>query len=196
MTDTPVNVGGDRHARFMLSLIRDYFGDDPAIIMAEIGVYRGAFSAYLLANLPRLEMVLVDSWAEAAPGSSYGQSPDKCARQTAEQHQENYTETLRATDFAAARRLIINQDSLTASKAYCRGFLDVVFVDAAHDFENVKADLAAWWPICRPGGIFSGHDFSPLRSKRGVVRAVNEFAAEHDLELSLGNGTVWWVKKP
>merc|ERR1711907_912810 len=31
--------------------------------------------------------------------------------------------------------------------------------DARHDFAGVVADIRAWWPKVRMGGIFAGHDF-------------------------------------
>eukprot|EP00434_Breviolum_minutum_P042133 symbB.v1.2.037488.t1/scaffold5553.1/size25922/3 len=38
--------------------------------------------------------------------------------------------------------------------------LDIVFLDARHDYEAVLDDVMAWKPKVRAGGILSGHDFS------------------------------------
>lgn len=35
-----------------------------------------------------------------------------------------------------------------------------MYVDARHDRKGVLADLEAWWPKVRPGGILAGHDFT------------------------------------
>jgi hypothetical protein len=48
---------------------------------------------------------------------------------------------------------------------------DFVFIDAAHDKASVAADLAAWFPLVRPGGVIAGHDWQ----EAGVREAVTEF---------------------
>lgn len=61
--------------------------------------------------------------------------------------------------------------------------VDLVFIDAAHDYESVVQDIELWSKHVRKGGILCGHDFGVFA---GVDRAVREIApAEH-------NGRVWW----
>lgn len=49
---------------------------------------------------------------------------------------------------------------------------DLVFIDAAHDYDSVKADIEAWEPLVKPGGILCGHDYADYCP--GVVEAVKE----------------------
>jgi hypothetical protein len=47
-----------------------------------------------------------------------------------------------------------------------------VFIDADHTHRGVEADIRAWWPKIRRGGMLLGHDFQPAFP--GVQRAVTE----------------------
>jgi hypothetical protein len=55
------------------------------------------------------------------------------------------------------------------------GSLDFVYIDGNHRFEQVVADLAAWAPKVRPGGIVAGHDYlkAKLPSLMHVPQAIH-----------------------
>ena len=49
--------------------------------------------------------------------------------------------------------------------------VDLVFIDADHRYEAVKADIEYWLPKVRKGGVICGHDYGTFD---GVKRATNE----------------------
>jgi hypothetical protein len=55
--------------------------------------------------------------------------------------------------------------------------LDFVYIDAAHDYENVKKDILAWLPKVKNGGYIAGHDYR-YDPNIGVYEAVNDIFVE------------------
>lgn len=51
---------------------------------------------------------------------------------------------------------------------------DVIVVDADHKYESTLADLEAWYPHLKPGGLIIGHDFN-CNAFPGVTKAAVDF---------------------
>lgn len=66
--------------------------------------------------------------------------------------------------------------------------LDFCFIDAAHDYENVKADILAWRMKVKPGGVIAGHDY--CSAWPGVMDAVDEIFPDRILT----SKSVWYKK--
>ena len=60
---------------------------------------------------------------------------------------------------------------------------DLVFIDGSHDTPHVQADIKAWLPLVRSGGILCGHDGNDLR----VKAALNELLPGW----KIAAGTIW-----
>jgi len=65
---------------------------------------------------------------------------------------------------------VIKMDSQRSADLFHDQSVDFCFIDACHRYEAVKADLAAWWPKIKPGGVLAGHDLD----YEPVARAVTE----------------------
>ncbi len=84
-------------------------------------------------------------------------------------------------------------DSLNAAELF-RQFnrhADVIHLDGGHEYDLVAADIKAWWPRLRAGGIFIGDDYNPGGGWQGVMRAFDEAfptPIEHE------KGKCWIVK--
>jgi predicted O-methyltransferase YrrM len=65
-------------------------------------------------------------------------------------------------------------DSLAAAKKLeaQRGAIDFVFIDGDHSYDACRADIAAWTPFVKRGGVIAFHDFGSRAD--GVTRAIFE----------------------
>ena len=71
------------------------------------------------------------------------------------------------------RIMVIIADSAAAAGLFADQSIDWVHLDARHDYESVKADIAVWLPKVKPGGWLSGDDYDALKWPE-VMKAVGE----------------------
>ena len=166
--------------RAALEATRQILGDQH-VIGVEVGVLRGEFSREILSEWPKVALLhLVDNYSE---GNAYEYEK---AKQNLEAYKNKVVWHLCSSVEAAKRTLV--------------GSRDFVYIDAGHSYEDVKEDLNAWWHAVRVGGVLCGHDYQfQWESMAGVVRAVDEFAKENNVELhtetSGSSSDYWMVKK-
>jgi hypothetical protein len=136
---------------------------------AEIGVQTGKFSQAICVANPTVEMVCVDPYK---PYSFCGMSH----RATCERWMHRAQRRLRPYK-AEFMRMTSHDAALVVPNAS----LDFVYIDGAHDFDNVMMDLILWSPKVRKGGIVSGHDYME-NYRQGVVQAVNTYVHAHGVQ--------------
>jgi precorrin-6B methylase 2 len=66
---------------------------------------------------------------------------------------------------------VYKADSLEAAREFEDKSIDMVFIDADHSYEAVKADIEAWLPKVKR--LICGHDYDP-EYYAGLVKAVDE----------------------
>lgn len=148
---------------------------------AEVGVKLGEYSELLLRSWCGRRLISIDSWP-VAPGAD----PEDPLVGTAAQ--ERYlAETRRRLAPFGERSEIRRRDSLVAAAEVGPGELDFVYIDAAHEYEAVRADIDAWHARVRPGGLLCGHDYYDgfrAGAMYGVARAVDEFCDARGLRVA------------
>ena len=159
-------------------------------ILVEIGVWQGRSAVFMAEMLKELgkpaKFYLVDSFDGGKILAKTVATLGKPLLDILQEHIEA----------AAVRNQItgiINKPSIVAANLFSDKSIDFAFIDADHDYENVKADLIAWWPKIKPGGILAGHDY--CSGWAGVSQAVDEFVLRSCPDFKL-TSEVWQITKP
>lgn len=168
----------------------------------EVGAWKGRSTSFMAVEIIRsgkpILFFTVDHWL-GSPGEAAHES-DKDVR-----HGRLF-EVFKANIAPVAHCVTILRDySVSAAAQFADGDLDFVYIDAGHTYEDVKSDLAAWWPKVRPGGVMAGDDwcfFDEAKNEFGVRRAVQEFFAEQGRKIRVEPGMPnpgwqqWLVENP
>ena len=131
----------------------------------EIGSWKGRSAFCMASELERLgkatRLTCVDTW----------EGSEEHAEHSSIQKGTLYDEFLTNISRYQHRIQPMRLPSLEAAATFPDRSLDFVFIDAAHDYENVKADIHAWAPKVKPSGVLAGHDYYTWP---GVRQAVDE----------------------
>jgi len=167
-------------------------------VVAEVGVLIGILSEYLLRQRPDIKLFMVDNWqtADKQP-EAYKATCDDHAhhRDPARVASHRMQAENRAKRFPG-RAIIMPVSSIEAASTIKGGSLDLVFLDADHSYEGVKADIAAWLPKVKAGAWIGGHDFEnpDQRFRFGVCQAVDEWAEESGRAIETDLNYTWFAR--
>lgn len=150
--------------------------------IVEIGSYEGRSTRALADNTPGV-VYAVDIWADGDWAKEIDWMPDHLKKHDIyKSFQNNLVDAILygkvvpvpATSMEAALRFAVGQD-----------MMDMVFIDGAHDYESVTADILAWAPLTTD--LLCGHDYD----HPGVRQAVTELLPNH----TTIEGTTIWVSR-
>ncbi len=150
-------------------LIAAMSSDRPSTIV-ELGTWVGRSTAYLGVEIVNsrkpITLVAVDHFKGSAEIASSRRADAIADSETL--FRRNLAPVARAL---GERFVVLVSDSLTAAASFDDGSIDALWVDAAHAYDLVVADLAAWIPKVKPGGLIGGDDYVKCA---GVRQAVDE----------------------
>lgn len=148
-------------------------------VCAEIGVWRGEFSARILAVTAPRELHLIDPWAFLPEFSERGYGGAVAQGQSdMERMYEGVKRKLGSRPDVVVHRAF----SKAALESFPDAAFDWVYIDANHYYSYVREDLELSLRKVKPGGLIAGDDFD-WGEKDGfpVKRAVTDFIAAHAL---------------
>lgn len=180
------------------SFLSTYENKDLTIV--EVGSWKG-LSAYTMANIVKAndyknaDIICVDTWLGAPEFWTWGNNDDTRGKSLHKIHGYpsvfyTFTKNMKASN----HQDVIAPLPLPSSEAihvlkHHNIKADIVYIDASHEYENVKRDMADYWDILKPGGMMFGDDY--MRGTwDGVVKAVTEFPAMPKID-----GVVWSFRK-
>jgi predicted O-methyltransferase YrrM len=151
----------------------------------EVGCKEGRTTGHILKTIPDSRVIAIDPWIvqEKSKDPTKETYADWDFEDIEKQFWENVGEN---KDRCTMERMTSQQFAEGNPNQY-----DLVFVDALHDYENVKADIRAYWPLVRVGGILAGHDFN--HRWPGCERAVAE--SFNLMHVGVAPDSVWFVIK-
>lgn len=161
-------------------------------IVAEIGVWRGDLAYNMLRTEPRIKKYYAVDPYKVYDSFRYG-----CGRKWKQERWDSfYEEILTRFEWFNQRACFIREESVAAAPLIEEP-LDLVYIDAKHDYYAVKEDIGIWYRKVRKNGILAGHDYGYLRYP-GVQKAVDEFVKEKGKKLVLGDfqrSVDWYIIK-
>ena len=146
----------------------------------EVGAFLGRSAVFMAVEIinsgKNIKFDCIDHWE----GSEEHNDNDKVNLETL---YEDFLENIKPVKGAINP---VRANSLDASRLYKPNSLDFIFIDASHDEESVKADLAFWMPRLKDNGVIAGDDIN----NEGVANAVRWFFDHEKLEMI---GRQWMV---
>jgi hypothetical protein len=168
-----------RTPRPMILAAKKHFAGRQDLRGIEIGVAKADNALSILRELPIEKLFLIDPYIPYEDAS--GRTDHSADYATACANLAEYPQVawLRKTSESASKEL-------RNEKA-----VDFVYINGNHSFEFIKKDITSYYSLIKNNGLIGGHDYTPFYES--VIRAVNEFAEQTEVELHSVLPDWWFV---
>jgi hypothetical protein len=127
----------------------------------EVGAWKGRSAAFMAVEInnsgKNIRFDCIDPWEENQDGQYVGNIYEKFMENT--KRVSHLIRPFRTT-------------SVNAASTYEDDSVDFVFIDGHHGYDSVVADINAWIPKIKSGGMLSGHDYAWCTDIRKAVHEV------------------------
>ena len=137
-------------------------------ILVEVGSWKGRSTSFLAVEIvnsnKNVDFYCVDTWEGSVEHQGLNFLP---------QLYDIFLNNMRPVE---GYYIPLKMTSFEASKKFEDGTLKFVFLDASHEYQDIKNDIKFWLPKIKPGGVLAGHDYyvDGYDWFPGVKKAVNE----------------------
>lgn len=164
----------------MIHYINDTYGNTKDMTVMEIGSWTGV-SAEIFAQYFK-NVICVDPWQSTVGiNTEYDMGTVEQKFHDRIKPYDNIT-PYKATSIKAWKDRIMS----IGNDHFLNGY-DVIYIDGAHDYKNVKQDILLWKGLCK---ILCGHDYWKGKFD-GVIQAVNETVGKPEKVFS----DTSWIRK-
>jgi hypothetical protein len=153
-------------------------------IVAELGVAFGRYSRKILDVMQPTRFVAVDSFELGGP--RWFRQQDYAATLGGLRHEAYYRKQF-ATEIAAGTVVLRKGYSDEVMETFPDAYFDMIYIDAAHDYESVAKDLDVSGRKIKPSGHIVLNDYTIidplLLQPYGIVQATHEFCVREGWEI-------------
>lgn len=143
----------------------------------EVGSFKGKSLSFSIVESilqkKNINFFAVDTWDKDITGPGMAKDKDVISGKL-------YDAFLKNTKLLQNKFVHYRQESIIASKNFKDNSIDVLYIDAAHDYNSVYDDCNYWFPKMKASGIMIFDDY---HKKWGVWQAVQDFAKEKTLKI-------------
>lgn len=134
----------------LCSFVKSRLGDSLKIV--ELGSYCGSSAKIIASSFPNSKIYCVDPWEKYV---------EDCSKYDIDRQELELIEAELIFDKVAKNypNIIKNKmGSLQFSKTVEDNSIDLVYIDANHQYTSVRDDILTWLPKVKKGCILAGHD--------------------------------------
>lgn len=155
------------------------------LICAELGVFNGTFSKYILEIMKPRKLYLIDSWRLSTSIWSGTKTEDLLNSVKDKFKNEKCIK-------------IYEKNDVEFLPSFPDNFFDWIYLDTTHTYAHTKSELEILKNKIEFNGTIAGHDWYEDENHKlhGVCKAVKEFLNETDFKLVfLDNHSQWAIRR-